>query len=95
MLKKTITDKRLHLFYSGSVQGVEFRYNAQRIADSLKLAGWVRNLSDGRVEIALEGSQEDMGLFLKKIREVFEKYIQAVDTEWGESAGEFDGFVIR
>ncbi len=42
--------KRAHILVSGHVQGVFFRDNTQRWAAGLNLAGWVRNLPDGRVE---------------------------------------------
>ena len=95
MAKKTIINKRLHLCYSGSVQGIGFRYTAQRIADSLKLTGWVRNLSDNRVEIIIEGSQLDIEFFLQKIKDIFKDYIRDVETEWGEASGDFSRFDIR
>ena len=95
MAKKILTNKRLHLYYSGSVQGIGFRYTAERIADSLKLIGWVKNLSDGRVEVMIEGSEPDIGLFLEKTNDIFKGYIRDVETEWGEAIGEFDGFDIR
>jgi len=47
--------KRFHLYISGRVQGVFFRANACKKACSLGLTGWVRNLSDGRVEAVFEG----------------------------------------
>jgi len=47
--------KRYHLFISGRVQGVFFRANTAREAQSLGLTGWVRNLRDGRVEVVFEG----------------------------------------
>ena len=95
MAKKILTNKRLHLYYSGSVQGIGFRYTAQRMADSLKLTGWVRNLSDGRVEVVLEGSETDIELFLEKINDIFKGYTRDAETEWCEATGEFAGFDIR
>lgn len=46
---------RAHVFISGRVQGVSFRWFTQRKAQELKLTGWVRNLWDGRVEAVFEG----------------------------------------
>ena len=43
---------------SGRVQGVGFRYFAQRKATELELAGWARNLDDGRVEVYAAGPLE-------------------------------------
>ena len=95
MTKKTIINKRLHLYYSGSVQGIGFRYTAQRIADSLKLTGWTKNLTDGRVEVMIEGSEPEIELFLQKINDIFKGYTRDVETQWGEATGEFNGFDIR
>ena len=49
---------RRHVFVSGNVQGVFFRYEARERARGRGLAGWVRNLPDGRVEAVFEGPQE-------------------------------------
>lgn len=46
---------RIHLFVSGTVQGVGFRYATYREARRLGLVGWVRNTPDGRVEVLAEG----------------------------------------
>ena len=51
---------RAHLFISGIVQGVGYRYHCRRQAQSLGLVGWVRNLDDGRVEAVLQGSREQV-----------------------------------
>jgi acylphosphatase len=47
---------RAHVFVSGDVQGVFFRYETRERAREGGLAGWVRNLPDGRVEAVFEGS---------------------------------------
>jgi len=46
---------RVHLFVSGTVQGVWFRASTREVAQKLNLHGWVRNRNDGRVEIVAEG----------------------------------------
>lgn len=51
------TDVRLHLWVSGGVQGVMFRASLQREAERRGVAGWTRNLGDGRVEAVLEGPE--------------------------------------
>jgi acylphosphatase len=52
---------------SGRVQGVGFRYFAQRAATQHGLAGWVRNTPDGRVEIEAEGDADALRQFEDQI----------------------------
>jgi acylphosphatase len=52
-----LSPTRYHLLVSGRVQGVYFRQSAKQEADRLGLNGWVRNLSDGRVEAVVEGQE--------------------------------------
>ncbi|HOC58914.1 MAG TPA: acylphosphatase [Smithellaceae bacterium] len=49
--------KRMHVYVSGTVQGVFFRAETHRAAVNLRLTGWVRNRSDGRVEAVFEGEE--------------------------------------
>jgi acylphosphatase len=52
---------RNHVLVSGRVQGVFFRDTCRRLARQYGVAGWVRNLPDGRVEAVFEGPAEDVG----------------------------------
>ena len=60
--------KRSHFF--GLVQGVGFRYEAQRIASQLELVGWVRNQGDGSVVVEIEGRANYIEAFLLGIEAV-------------------------
>jgi len=53
-----------HVLVSGRVQGVGFRWYARKWAEELGLAGWVRNLPDGRVEVWLEGKEKSVEAML-------------------------------
>lgn len=50
----------IHCFVSGRVQGVWFRAETQKKAKELGLAGWARNLCDGRVEVMAFGAKEKL-----------------------------------
>jgi acylphosphatase len=56
--------KRIHVYISGRVQGVFFRAETQRTAKSFHLAGWVRNMTDGRVEACFEGKDANIDKML-------------------------------
>ncbi len=68
---------RKHLFFSGRVQGVGFRYKAYYIAQSLGLTGWVRNCYDGRVEMEVQGTLEDIDQMIIQLKQ--QRYID-IDT---------------
>ena len=87
-------NKRLHAYYSGLVQGVGFRFTAERAAVSLGINGSIRNLRDGRVEIVCEGKETELNKFLSKLDSVFKQYIRGVETDWSDATGEFQGFYI-
>lgn len=56
------------IFISGRVQGVFFRDSTRLKANQLKLVGWVRNLSDGRVEVRVEGDDPVVQLLIKWLK---------------------------
>lgn len=59
---------RKHIFFSGRVQGVGFRYKAYYIAQSLGLTGWIRNCYDGRVEMEVQGTIEDIDRMIVQLQ---------------------------
>ncbi len=52
--------KRIRILVEGRLQGVNFRYYTQQQAQMLGLSGFVRNLSDGRIEIDAQGDDENV-----------------------------------
>ncbi len=90
-----MSHKRIHVFYSGHVQGIGFRVTAQDVASELGLVGWVRNLSDGKVEVVCEGEEKKLRRFLDNIEKGFlGQYIRNKDVSWEEASKEFDNFDI-
>jgi len=90
-----MAQKRIHLIIRGRVQGVYFRAATQREARRLGLTGWVRNRSDGCVEIVAEGEEES-------IRELSgwanhgpsAARVDHVDVRWRSYTGEYAEFQI-
>jgi acylphosphatase len=88
--------KRIHVFYSGRVQGVGFRITAEETARSLGIVGWVKNLRDGRVELVAEADQATLERFLDAIRSSSMKnFITQVEISWSNATETFDEFEIR
>ncbi|SMO32382.1 acylphosphatase [Gracilimonas mengyeensis] len=59
---------RKHIFISGRVQGVGFRHFTKVNARNLNINGWVKNLSDGRVEAVFEGEQDQVREMMQKVK---------------------------
>jgi len=53
-----VPDTAVHVFVSGRVQMVGYRQACRRVARSLELVGWIRNLRDGRVEFLAQGDAD-------------------------------------
>jgi acylphosphatase len=87
---------RLHLWISGRVQGVGFRFAAIDEARSLALTGWVRNTIDGRVEVVAEGGRDALKALLAWAHQgPRAARVTEVEEQWGEYKGEFRDFRIR
>lgn len=87
--------KQAHVYYSGQVQGIGFRFTVERLAEELGVTGWVSNLGDGRVELRAEANEDKLKDFLAQISSIFSRYIQDVDVSWEPATGEFKDFGVR
>jgi acylphosphatase len=85
----------VHLFARGRVQGVFFRASTQKTAEGLGLTGWVKNCSDGSVEIHAEG---DKGKW-EELSEGCQQgppsaSVSDIDVDWVDAEG-FSSFDVR
>ncbi len=86
---------RTHVFVSGRVQGVYFRKSTKKKAKKLNVFGWVRNLSDGRVEAIFEGEENMVEQIIDWCKKgpVFAK-VEDMEAIKEEYKGEFSGFEV-
>ena len=88
--------KRVHVYYSGRVQGVGFRMTAEETAQEAGVVGWVKNLRDGRVEVVAEAEEKTLQRFLATIRNgPMKNFIAQVEVSWSNASDTFDEFEIR
>jgi acylphosphatase len=82
--------------FSGRVQGVGFRATCRWLARGFDLAGYVRNLPDGRVEVLAEGEAGDIDRFLASIQREMGGFIRSLDVDQ-ERPGDppLEGFTVR
>lgn len=86
---------RAHVYITGRVQGVGYRYATVETATQLKLNGWVRNLPDKRVEAVFEGSQEVVEQMLRWCHVgPPAALVEAVAVEYEESEN-LQGFEVK
>ncbi len=84
------------MFVSGRVQGVFFRATTRDEARKRGVKGWVKNLSDGRVEAVFEGEREDVEEMIDFCHEGSRPArVEDVEVNWEEYQEEFSGFEIR
>ena len=87
---------KVHVWVSGNVQGVGFRYFVQDIALKYDLKGWVKNLPDGRVEFIAEGIKGLLNDFLKHVkRGPMVGFVSDMKIDWQEFTGDFSDFRIK
>ena len=81
---------RYYIVVDGRVQGVGFRFHCQMNATNLNLTGWVRNMSNGMVEMEVQGSEQSLAKFISliskgnyfiRVTSISKKEIPLVDSE--------------
>jgi acylphosphatase len=91
-----VTQKRLHAVVRGRVQGVGYRATTHYEAKKLGLAGWVRNRTDGSVEVEAEGPAPALETFLSFLhRGPLGAHVDSVEAEWLPPQGGGPPFEVR
>ena len=86
---------RAHVFVSGRVQGVYYRATTRDTARERGVAGWVRNLDDGRVEAVFEGTEAAVESMIEWCHTGSPKArVDDVEVEYGDPDG-VEGFEIK
>jgi acylphosphatase len=87
--------RRMTVLYAGRVQGVGFRYTTKTVATGYEVAGTVRNLPDGRVELVAEGLRDELDAFRAAIHASgLAGFIRDEQVNWAEPENKFRGFEI-
>ena len=87
--------KRRHLVFTGRVQGVGFRYRASYAARSLGVTGWVRNETNGSVEMEAQGSEEQINRMLSMLNKDAYIRIDRIDSKEIPFIENEHGFHVR
>jgi len=83
------------LIFQGRVQGVGFRYTTHSLSRQFDVAGYVRNLKDGTVELRAQGQSQEIDRFVMAIRKHFEGQITSVQRDTVAPDSNLKGFTIR
>jgi acylphosphatase len=85
---------RVHVYFSGRVQGVGFRFTTAQTAKRFAVTGWVRNLYDGRVEMKAEGEAAELDRFLDAIESEMRGNIESRERSTEAATGEWSSFDV-
>ena len=87
--------KSYEIVFSGTVQGVGFRFFAQNSAARHKIKGSVMNLPDGKVKLLAEGQEGDLNNFINDLKDQFRSYIEDCVLSDKDAVGDFKDFKIN
>lgn len=85
---------RIHVYLSGRVQGVGMRATVADLAIARDINGWVRNLSDGRVEMMAEAPKEKLEQMLTALERQMGSYIEEIQKVYEPADGSLKAFRI-
>jgi acylphosphatase len=89
-------NKRLKVKITGVVQGVNFRYEAEQMAESLGIKGWVRNIPTDAVEAVFEGEEDELKKMLEWCWEGPDvAQVRDIEEQWANPKDKYDDFSIR
>ena len=83
------------VFFSGRVQGVGFRYTALQVAREYDVSGSVKNLSDGRVQLEVEGRADIVNAYIEALEQRMHGYVRKTERTSERRASQFSGFTIK
>ncbi|MDX1521145.1 MAG: acylphosphatase [Anaerolineae bacterium] len=87
---------RVRILLEGRLQGANFRLNAQSQAQSLGLVGFVRNLTDGRIEIEAQGDESSVEQMLNWVQEEpHSSQIRSIMFRYDEPVNRYNDFTVR
>ncbi len=85
----------MQVLYAGHVQGVGFRFTVRMLVRGFEVAGRVRNLPDGRVELVAEGDRAELEAFRRAVLDSeLGSLIRREEVQWADAKNEFRGFEI-
>ena len=83
------------VFFTGRVQGVGFRYTTLQVAKEFEVSGFVTNLTDGRVQLEVEGRDTEVAAFVVAIEERMHGMIRKTERAAARRTPKFAGFAIK
>ena len=87
--------KRWHIYFSGRVQGVGFRYTSREVAKRYEVSGWVKNLPNGSVEMIVEGATDQLKKYVADLSESTYGNVADMQVAKSKPTGEFSAMEIR
>ncbi|MFP8488902.1 acylphosphatase [Gracilimonas sp. Q87] len=84
-----------HIYITGRVQGVGFRHFTRKNAENLGVKGWVKNLSDGRVEAVFQGTENKVKELIERCKEgPRSSYVKDIEVSDADDSKDHSSFEV-